>query len=290
MVYDPLRAAVTIFGGSPAGGGTLTDTWSWDGTNWTQAAAGAPSIPIRYGMAYDVARQQAVAIAQSSCTSMATWLRGTGSWARPALTGPSARRGAALAAQPTHGQLVLFGGDDGALRDDTWIWDGTAWRGPPVAPSPSARQGHAMATDPLRANVVLFGGGTGSGAAADTWTWDGTGWQAQAPAVSPPPRRGHALAFDGTQVVLFGGSDDEGRTLADTWAWDGASWLLLTPATTPPARAGHAMAFDAHRAQVVLMGGRDGDGDRLADTWTWDGDTWTNVTPVDGPARAPTGP
>ena len=38
MAYDSVRKKVVLFGGYPLGGGTIGDTWEWDGTDWTQVA------------------------------------------------------------------------------------------------------------------------------------------------------------------------------------------------------------------------------------------------------------
>ena len=42
--------------------------------------------------------------------------------------GPSSRVGAAMAFDPLRARAVWFGGHDGGLRDDTWVWDGTSWQ------------------------------------------------------------------------------------------------------------------------------------------------------------------
>lgn len=67
--------------------------------------------------------------------------------------------------------MVLFGGDDGAIKtldNDTY-----------PASSPPARYDAAMTYDPDHRRVIVFGGSAGSALLNDTWTWDGTHRRAQ---------------------------------------------------------------------------------------------------------------
>jgi hypothetical protein len=43
MAYDAAHAQVVLFGGfgGDIGGTSLGDTWTWDGTDWTQRPAGS---------------------------------------------------------------------------------------------------------------------------------------------------------------------------------------------------------------------------------------------------------
>ena len=48
---------MTLFGGAQQSGGSLADTWEWDGTNWVQAASSfVPAARYGHGMAYDSTR------------------------------------------------------------------------------------------------------------------------------------------------------------------------------------------------------------------------------------------
>jgi hypothetical protein len=61
MVYDAAQGAVVMFGGITSGS-YLSDTWSWNGTTWTQVIGLATSPPARFNaaMAYDAATGQVV--------------------------------------------------------------------------------------------------------------------------------------------------------------------------------------------------------------------------------------
>jgi hypothetical protein len=59
MAYDATHGQVVLFGGF--GTGYLGDTWTWDGTDWTQrTSAHAPSPREAMSMAYDAAHGQVV--------------------------------------------------------------------------------------------------------------------------------------------------------------------------------------------------------------------------------------
>ncbi len=76
MVYDVASRRVVLFGGS-----ALSDTWEWDGSNWTKRTpTKSPSARSYHAMAYDVARQRVVLFGGGSSD---TWHYG-----RPATTQP----------------------------------------------------------------------------------------------------------------------------------------------------------------------------------------------------------
>jgi PKD repeat protein len=187
-----------------------------------------------------------------------------------------------MAYDSARGVVVLFGGFDGARRDDTWEWDGTSWLKRNPANHPSARQGHSMVYDSARGVVVLFGGDDVA-YKDDTWEWDGTNWTERAPAHRPGPRVFQAMAYDSVRgvAVLFGGYYAT-TYLNDTWEWDGSDWTQRSPASIPPARELHAMVYDSVRGMTVLFGGRDPSSDRN-DTWEWDGTNWVQRTPSNQP-------
>ncbi len=260
LAYDTQQHQSLLFGGGPTG----FDTWTFDGTNWTQ---------------------------QSPATV-------------PELMNPGAagRSGNALAYDAGNAQVVLFGGQLYFVPlvsipmdlADTWVWDSTSnWtrKSPPT--SPPARDSHAMAYDAARHQVVLFGGTALGGIGpdvyfSDTWVWDGNNWTQKFPIHVPPARQNHSMAYDAERqvVVLFGGLQPGGY-FDDTWVWNGVDWLLQAPLTRPPARALAGMTFDSAHQQTLLFGGDTGDNGLFSDTWAWDGANWIQRTPVSSPpARA----
>lgn len=177
------------------------------------------------------------------------------------MASPGARIGHAMAFDGE--KIILFGGDDGALQNDTWSWDGATWVSESPMTSPPARAGHAMAR--TSGGVLLFGGEDGSGPLNDTWLWDGDDWTQLSPDNVPPARAAHAMARDGGSVVLFGG-EGSGGLLGDTWRWDGNNWNAL-PGPSPSARADAQLSYDVQSGDLQLLGGRTASA-VLGDRWT----------------------
>ncbi|HEX5227415.1 MAG TPA: kelch repeat-containing protein [Bryobacteraceae bacterium] len=92
MVYDSAHDQMVLFGGGTsddytANIGLFSDTWLWDGVNWTQAIpATSPSARNRFGMAFDAGHAQAVLFGGRHPDS--TVLDETWTWAVPAVTPP----------------------------------------------------------------------------------------------------------------------------------------------------------------------------------------------------------
>ena len=177
MAYDAARQRVVLFGGSQSSG-YLSDTWQWDGTNWTQAApANSPPARTLFAMTYDAARQRVVLFGgQSSGYLGDTWRWDGANWtpATPT-TGPAARAGHNMTYDATRQRVVLFGGTYGGLTmfGDHWEWDGTSWTQAALATGPSARFSSAMTYDVARQRVVLFGGFDLYSNLSDTWVLGG---------------------------------------------------------------------------------------------------------------------
>ena len=307
LAYDSARGEVVLFGGGDSSNNTLSDTWEWDGTSWTEVMpSGANASPPARGdhaLAYDSARGRVVLFGGVDGLDgnylSDTWEWDGTSWTEVTPSGanasPSGRLDHALAYDSARGRVVLYGGleelEEGARRlSDTWEWDGTSWtKVTPIGAdaSPPARIAHALAYDIARGRVVLFGGFGNSGVLSDTWEWDGTSWTEVTPytaKASPSARDFSALGYHSARgrVVLFGGRDPSNDALSDTWEWDGTSWTEVTPSlpnAKPSGRAAHALAYDNARERLVLFGGIDSSDKVLSDTWEWDGTSWTEVTP-----------
>ncbi len=82
---------------------------------------------------------------------------------------PAARQGAPMATGP-NGTTVLFGGYNGSVLGDTWVWNGTTWTQQTPTTNPPARANASMATG-TAGTTVLFGGVGNSGYLGDTWVW-----------------------------------------------------------------------------------------------------------------------
>jgi hypothetical protein len=190
MAFDAVNGVVVLFGGDD--GPSLSDTWTWNGTTWSDLSPGGIA-----GTDY-----------------------------------PDARSYHAMAFVTGKNAVTLFGGYTGTfLRDDTWEWNGTAWTdvspaGTSGTDFPAARRRHAQAYDSARGVMVLFGGDDGAARLSDTWEWNGTSWgkpniTGTAGVDYPTGRNFHAMAFDSSRntVVLFGGYIGGAAFNSDTWEY-----------------------------------------------------------------------
>ena len=316
LADDPFSGQLLLFGGQnyPNSSGNATwfsDTWSWNGTDWTQLSP-QTSPPVRGGhvMVYDSDQRRVVLFGgqnSGGCLSD-TWQWNGFDWIsdNPAPL-PRGRTNHAMATDYARGQAVLFGGkasnpltpqNVSPVLNDTWLWDGRKWTESVPKVSPSARMYHAMTYDATHGQVVLFGGTASTQSVpglSDTWVWDGRNWSEKVPTNSPGPRAAHAMAYDAAhnRVVLFGG-----ETLAplgppfigplyDTWLWDGQNWAQSSPHNIPNVTA-PLMTYDVLHRQVVLFGiaiGATGQ-----QTWVWDGSNWTQKLPAASPPYCCSGP
>ncbi|MEL6196068.1 MAG: kelch repeat-containing protein [Myxococcota bacterium] len=90
-----------------------------------------------------------------------------------------------------------------------------------------------------------------------------------------PKRSRMGMAWDEArgELVLFGGSDADGRT-DDTWVWRDGVWTKRTPDTEPPETTFVKLAYDSIRQRVWMFGGNTGF-DGFDSLYSWDGETWT---------------
>lgn len=279
-------------GAYPGFSSFLNETWTWNGTDWTNTGAtlidanGPLPGRINQVMAYD-GYNVVLFGGQGGSASVGslndTWVWGGSSWTlKTPATAPFGRYGAEGCRTTTTAlNVTMFGGFGGqGYLNETWKWDGYAqtWTLQSPTTSPSARVGHVMASGP--AYTVLFGGSISSGEFKnDTWKYDGTTWTLQSPAASPSCRGGACMAYDVTHArwVLFGGVN-EYYNLPETWLYDGTTWTQAAPATSPSARKGAQMCWDSQSGKVLMFGGFSAADNYASNhTWSWDGTTWTQL-------------
>ena len=166
-----------MFGGY--GPGALSDTWEYDGVDWTQRQpTTSPPWLVNHGTVFDSRRGVTVVFGGMSNWRNVndTWEWDGTDWAqRSPANSPSPRENCAIAFDPVRGVTVLFGGEERGVTsyDDTWEWDGVNWAQPVVAARPSSRAKTAMCFDAQRSEAILFGGSAGSGGQVfnDTWRY-----------------------------------------------------------------------------------------------------------------------
>jgi hypothetical protein len=253
MTFDLARGRTILFGG----GGITTpqinnDTWTWDGTDWTQASPPvSPSGRFGTSLAYDMARN--VVVMYGGLTSLI-------SIARPVA--------------------------------ETWEWNGSTWAQIATATTPGGLAYHGFAYDPTRARCVLYGGSSNPGLLLDsnqTWEYDGANWTHLTPATNPGPLERPAMCYHAGlgRTLLFGGIDVQVGGNNATWVWDGTNWAQLpVPGTRPAPRTLAPMTYDFARNVALLQGGMDPvSGTLLPETWEFNGATWRQVQVAQPTAR-----
>ena len=183
MAFDPALNQTVLFGGQlPGGGGTFGDTWTWDGTNWTQRTpATSPTSREGVDMAYDAARNQLVLFGGDDLNNLypnETWIWDGANWNQQStVSSPPGRSDFAMTYDQAAGVVVLFGGYSccsagTGTKGDTWTWDGSTWSQQITPVSPPARLYVTGAPDPSTGQPVIFGGINNLG---DTWSFTLTG-------------------------------------------------------------------------------------------------------------------
>lgn len=209
MAYSPTLSKIVLFGGdNNVGGVVLTDTWTYNFTNWTNVATGAATPPGR---------------AWAASTFVPTYVAG--------------------GTTVNMNKVVMFGGQywpSGNLTamSDMWTFNGTGWTAITfTAGSGPSLYGHGMSwdtTDAANPRLVVYGGAYTNATYEYTnpYTYyftlntvanptSGT-WSKETPPVSTiTPRFSPALAHDKyvNRKVFFGGGynkDSNGDQIPDT--------------------------------------------------------------------------
>jgi hypothetical protein len=158
MAYDAARQRIILFGGRH-GSSIYTDTWEWDGGQWTQISVAGPASP---GIAaYDSRFSRVILVSADG-----TWSFDGGGWVHLAPTPSGFHEGAAIEFNRITSWTTVFG--FGALRTETWAFDGQTWFRLEIQ-SPPGRDLSGMAWDPDRERIVLFGGSSAGGLLDDLW-------------------------------------------------------------------------------------------------------------------------
>jgi hypothetical protein len=246
MAYDDATGQIVLFGGqsaTPVNGGLnpLTDTWTWDGTDWTRRTpAQSPRAIVFMAMAFDGATQSVLGVYDdASAGGTETWEWNGTTWA-PLQAGrrPSySKQQAGMAYSAATSELVMFGTVFGigapAPDGNTWTYAAGAWTPHAASAStPKARWAPGMSQD-TRGGVLIFGGaGSGGTVFGDTWTWYQNLWHNLSASPAPHARSAGTMAFDSTcaLVLLYGGEASTGTSATyytDTWAWNGQTWTKV---------------------------------------------------------------
>jgi hypothetical protein len=315
MAYDSRREVSVLFGGLVVGTPNDSDeVWEWDGDQWspgcTQAPCDTSPRPVRRalaGMAYLASAGEIVLMGGVSSTTGAsdylgdTWLWDGSRWLTSASTPTRLdRQSHVMVFDTARDRVTAFGGtveEITTLHNDTWAFDGTAWR--EVGPSayrPDGILGAAMFYDSASIGVGLFGGmnresgydcGTGNAYCQDLWKWTGAGWLKQEATATWPSERTNATWVVDTansRGLLFGGGDPSrdctggsSTVCDDLWSFSGGTFSQLADA--PEGRHSHAAAFHSSEG-LIALGGYKSPGGVNNDTRAYDGSWSSPATPA----------
>ena len=214
----------------------------------------------------------------------------TDSWsAMPEDEIPIARAGHTAVRAGTR-MIVWGGGGPGGLLADGALYDpgSNAWTPIPPDGAPAPRRDHAAVWTGSR--MIVWGGNTGGGAATDTGgIFDPTangglgGWTATSTTGAPGARLGHTAVWSGTQMIVWGGSNDRsgGRYNPATDAWQ-----PTTLSNAPAPRSDHTAVWTG--SLMIVWGGSHFNG-QFTDVYATGGvydpaaDIWTPTTITDAP-------
>jgi hypothetical protein len=174
--FDPLSRQVIFL--NPCGwfntdAGCSTDTWGWDGVNWTRytAGEGAPPRPSPDQLNINLG-------------------------------------GAIIYTDAKGGDVVMLGGSSPRVWDGS-KWSATAGS----SSLPDTAGGAVVYDDETSTAFSFGAAANcSSDRSADTWEWDGSSWQQLQPRTRPPARSSTYLAYDSItrSIVMFGGDVQAG--------------------------------------------------------------------------------
>jgi putative cell wall-binding protein len=244
LAYDPSTKQIVMFGGSaapcsatPSGPpaaspGAFADTWTWNGSIWSQQHP-STSPPAAGGgcAAYDANSDQLIMYGGET---------------------------------PSSGEPTVY-------RSATWQWTGSAWT-QLSTPSTPPGGNCTMTYDAATRSIVMLvrSDPTTDGSTVQTWTWTGTSWTraADVPAQISRTPIGLPAFFGATEAPPIAFDPATGQTLAwlnvgppsnnqstsnQLWAWDGSTWSRQIAANEPDF-GGTAFGYDDATGQLVLFG------------------------------------
>ncbi|MFO0666921.1 MAG: kelch repeat-containing protein [Polyangiaceae bacterium] len=225
MAWDAKRKTVLLFGGRGQSGVTA-DTWTWDGTRFTDKTGGvgalSPSARSGAVMGYDPKTERVMLVGGLGMFSTFgdAWSYDGANWRSEPVE--ASMLGVSVMALDEERQTLVA-----IAPNATFRYDGTTWR---RTLGPTGMYDPTLTWDPIRKNLVLIGGTNTR--LAEVWTWDGATWTKRAAGATnvPASRNRHKAAWDPVRgaVIVHGGSG-----LDDTWAFDGSSWSLVAPSANP---------------------------------------------------------
>lgn len=286
MCYDPIRNYVLMAGGETQFG-VSSETWSWNGTTWTQrgsAPTDLSAVACHGGTnkVYGFALPSSSSSAQCYEWDGSNWINQTSiplSW-----PGVGSNPYGLLSAcyDPLRGEIIVVVNG----YSDYWLsynsiaaFNGSSWRSVQLLSGTYPVQ--ALAWDPTAGRILMSYNDTEFIQVGPTgyvreisrvMEWSGFGWNPrfvqQAPsragAMCADLSRGTVVTFD--EIMPFN-QNTGGANLHHTWQLSASGWDQVVTTAFPIARQRHAMVYDPVRNVTVLFGGRNRFNSPMGDTW-----------------------
>ena len=209
LVYDSKRGRTVMFGGAGRPNERLTDTWSWDGSDWTRLADLPMTDNAPQYAAYDPMQDRILTFEPTGYVNTREMLFFDGNgWSQRTITNAELPMTGPLAYFAPQGHLILFGDELDSLSHpvnsvggppSTWAWNGSDWQKLDVGTGPFNRLSSVLAYDSSRRVLVLFGG------------------YALGPANTPAPSPSTCCS--------------QSRDSNDIWEFAGSRWILRAAGT-----------------------------------------------------------
>ncbi|MCC7062901.1 MAG: hypothetical protein IT456_08870 [Planctomycetes bacterium] len=175
MAYDESRGVIVMSGGL-LGSTRLPQTYEFNGTSWALRHTAALNFEVySHRMVYDRARHEIVRFGGGtgggSTNRTEVWNGST--WILRVAGGPSARKDHMMAYHEPTQRVVLFGGQESGVYNDTWEWNGVSWQQRFPAHTPPAMVNVGFAYSGTSRKIMMA---SDNFSAPEIWTWDGTDW------------------------------------------------------------------------------------------------------------------
>lgn len=186
IAYDPVLKRTVTYGGN-AGSEFYRDTWTWNGTRWTEVTGKTAFYRSLPAMFYDPTLRKVVMYGgigrrEREGTGVRfgdTWSFNGTDWVEiTSANSPPPRYAASVALDPTTNLTHMFGGknEDEQFTNEHFVWNGTRWEEVEFPNVPSPRQAAGFTWDPSLQMLTLFGGFNGAHK-SDVWRLTPSGWQ-----------------------------------------------------------------------------------------------------------------
>lgn len=259
--YDANNDRIVVFGGIVTGFGYYNDTWTYNGSLWSNAIPiHSPGIRSEMAMEFDSSNNKVYLFGgyNGSNDLNDTWEWNGSDWTQLfPVDSPSIRRGAYMAFDSNRNKMVLFGGYNGVDKlNDTWEFNGTNWVEVETKTVPDPRYAYGIAFDANRNKIVMFGGfiDPGSTYTNEVWEYDGENWVKRKFNYLPLPISRHAMCYDPTRkkIVVQGGITGGTRT-GKYWEYDGSRWVHF-PSRTSTLMFSRLVYYASQSRSVVTHG------------------------------------